>query len=134
MAKVVRNESFPNCFIYCLSQTTPSIALARSLDPYYDDWYEITDEAPFTCRLSQLLAEQIQPTDLELPSRVSFSDCGIHTFGNSVAYGDRHVVLDHENFDEAMGPIREPVKRAFLKPSDHQNIKGIPNRFCHHGP
>ena len=97
--------------------------MARSLDPDYDDWYEITDETPFTCRLNQLLAEQIQPTDLELPSKVSFSDCGIHTFGNSVAYGDRHVVLDHENFEEAMGPIRDPVKRLFIKPSNHKSIK-----------
>ena len=92
MAKVVRNESFPNCFIYCLSQTTPSIALARSLDPCYDDWYEITDETTFTSRLSQLLVEQIRPTDRELPSRVSFFHCGMHTVGNSVAYGERQVV------------------------------------------
>ena len=123
MAKVVRNETFPNCLIYCLSQATPSNALARSLDPNYDDWYEITDETSFTCRLSQLLVEQIRPIDLELPSSVSFSDCGIHTFGNSVAYGKRHVVLDQKNFDEAMGPIRDPVKRLFLKPSSHQSIK-----------
>ena len=122
-ARAVRNENFPNCFIFCLSQTAPSIDLARSLDPCYDDWYEITDKSLFIGRLGQLLVEQMRPDDLELPSSVSFSDCGIHTFGNSVAYGDRHVVLDHENFDEAMGPIRDSIKRLFLKPSDHQSIK-----------
>ena len=123
MAKVVRNESFPNCYIYCLSQTTPSISLARSIDPCYDDWFEFTDVASFTSRSKQLLVEQILPTDLELPISVSFADCGILTIGNVVAYGERHVVLDHENFDEAMRPIRDPLKRLFLKPSDHQSIK-----------
>ena len=123
MARVVRNESFPNCYIYCLSQTTPSIAVARSIDPCYDDWFEIVDKASFTSRLGQLLVEQIRPTDLELPSQVSFADCGIHTWGNSVSYGERHVVLDHENFEVAMKPIREPLRRLFLKPSDHQSIK-----------
>ncbi len=122
-AKVVRNESFPNCFIYCLSQSTPSIALARSIDPCYDDWFEIIDKACFISRLSQLLVEQIWRTDLELPSSVSFTDCGIHTCDNSVSYGERHVMLDHENFDEAMKPILDPLRRLFLKPSDHQSIK-----------
>ena len=123
MAKVVRNESFPNCFIYCLSQTTPSIALARSIDPCYDDWFEIVDKARFISRLSQLLVERIRSTDLELPSSISFADCGIHTCGNSVSYDERHVVLDHENFDEAMRPIRDPLRRLFLKPPGHQSIK-----------
>lgn len=123
MAKVVRNESFPNCFIYCLSQTVPSIDLAHSLDPCYNDWFKIIDKTCFIFRLRQLLVEQIRLADLELPSSVSFSDCGIHTFGGPVAYDDRHVVLNHENFDEAMRPIREPVRRLFLKPSGHQSIK-----------
>ncbi|MDE0082165.1 MAG: hypothetical protein OXT72_05910 [Gammaproteobacteria bacterium] len=122
-AKVVRSESFPNCFIYCLSQTTPSIALARMIDPCYNDWFGIVDKNGFISRLGELLIEQMRLTDLELPSSVSFSDLGIHTFYNSVAYGGRHVVLDHKNFDEAIGPIRDPVRRLFLKPSGHQNIK-----------
>ena len=123
MAKALRNESFPNCYIYCLSQTTPSIAIARSIDPCYDDWFEIIDKARFISGLHQLLVKQIRSTDLELPSHVSFADCGIHTCGNSVSYGERHVVLDHENFDVAMRPIREPLRRLFLKPSHHHSIK-----------
>ena len=99
------------------------ISLARSIDPCYDDWFEFTDVARFTSRSKQLLIEQILPTDLELPSSVSFADCDILSIGKAVAYGERHVVLDHENFDEAMRPIRDPLKRLFLKPSDHQSIK-----------
>lgn len=123
MARVVRNESFPNCFIYCLSQATPTIALARTLDPCYDDWFEIIDQPRFISRLHLLLGEQINPPDLELPSGVSFSNCRVYAFSGSVAYGRRHVVLDHDNFDEAMEPIRDPVNRLFLKPSGHQSIK-----------
>jgi len=122
-ARAVRRERFPSCYIFCLSQTTPSLTVARRIDPCYDDWFEITDGARFTCRLNQLLKEQIRPTELELTTSSSFAGWGIHTIGNSVAYGERHVVLDHENFDEAMRPIREPLKRIFLKPSDHQSIK-----------
>ena len=70
-AKVVRHEHFPNCFIYCLSEATPSLALAHSLDPDYNDWFEIADQAGFTSRLCRLFSEQIRPTDLELPSGVS---------------------------------------------------------------
>ena len=116
-------RNIPNCFIYCLSQTTPTIASARTIDPCYDDWFEIADATSFISRLFQLLGKQIRPADLELPSGVSFSDCGIFVFGGSVAYGERHVLLDHENFEEAMEPIRDPVKRLFLKPSGHESIE-----------
>ena len=122
MARVVRNERFPNCFIYCLSQATPSIALARKIDPSYDDWFEITDHVPFTRRLSDLLCQQIGSTDLERPYSTSSPQWGVHTIGNTVAYGQRDVEVDNENFDEAMAPIRNPLKMLFLKPSDHQSI------------
>ena len=124
-AHVERHERFPNCLIFCVSQTTPSIDLARILDPCYNDWFEITDVASFTSRLIQLLGEQINPTDLEFPSGVSIADCVMHVgfFGGSVVYGERRVVLNHENFDEVMSPIREPLKRLVLKPRDHQSIR-----------
>ena len=123
-AKVVRHEHFPNCFIYCLSEATPSLALAHSLDPDYDDWFEITDEARFTSRLCRLFEGQIRPTDLELPSGISsFVGWGVHTIGDPVVYGERQEVLNSENFDEVMEPVRNPLKRIFLKPPAHQDIK-----------
>ena len=123
-AQVLRHEHFPNCFIYCLSKATPSLALAHSLDPDYDDWFEIADEARFTSRLCRLFNEQIRPTDLELASgKSSLSGWGVHTIGDPVAYGERQEVLSSENFDEMMEPVRNPLNRIFLKPPAHQNIK-----------
>lgn len=123
MAKVVRNEVFPNCFIYCLSQATPSIDLARKIDRCYDDWFEITDHVRFTLRLSELLGAHIRATDLQLPYGTSSPQLHVHTIGHTVAYGQRDVVMDNENFDEAMEPIRNPLKMLFRKPSHHQSIK-----------
>ena len=124
-ATVERYESSPNCFIYCLSQTMPSLDLGHSLDPCYDDWFEITDLAGFTSRLIQLLGEQINPTDLVLPSGVPIADYSIRVgvFGGSVVYGKRNVDLNHVNFDDVMRPVREPLERLFLKPPEHQSIK-----------
>ena len=51
-ARVTRELRFPkNCFIYCLSQATPDILLARCLDPSYDDWFTIPDTKGFISRI-----------------------------------------------------------------------------------
>ncbi len=123
-AKAVRHEHFPNCFIYCLSKAPPSLTLAHSLDPDYDDWFEIADEARFTSRLFRLFTEQVRSTDLELPSGISsFPDWKVLTIGDPVVYGERQEVLNSENFDEVMEPVRNSLKRIFLKPPTHQDIK-----------
>ena len=123
-AKAVRYEHFPNCFIYCLSEATPSLALAHSLDPDYDDWFEIADQARFTSRLCRLFSEQIRQTDLELPSGISsFAGWGLNTIGNPVAYSERQQVLNSENFDDVLEPVRNSLRRIFLKPLAHQDIK-----------
>ena len=122
-AKAVRHEHSPNCYIYCLSAATPSLDLAHRIDPAYDDWFEIADVTSFRTRLWRLLCEQMQPTDLDQPSGKSFDVGRIYCYSGPVAYGERHAKLDHENFDEVMEPIRNPIVRLFLKPPAHQDIK-----------
>ena len=126
-ACVTRQLRFPrNCFIYCLSQSAPDIRLARGLDPDYDDWFAIPDKVRFISRLQKSLVEQLGFDDLELRPNVSSEYLrGIcpQIFSGPVSYDGRNATLDHENFDEIMDTIRNPIEWIFRKPSHHESLK-----------
>ena len=126
-ARVTRQLRFPkNCFIYCLSQATPDIRLARSLDPDYDDWFVVPDKVRFISRIQSSLDEQLQFDDLELRPNVPFEylkGIRMYAFSGSVSYDGRTATLDGENFDEVMETIRNPIEWIFRKPHHHENLR-----------
>lgn len=117
---------FPNCYIFCLSQSLPNKSIGEKIDKAYDDFYCITDIRKFILCAGNLLRNQLSVSDFELSENVSLEwlrGLNIQVVHRQCSYTGREFELSQESVRDAANAAEDSLRWAFSKGPDHSELQ-----------
>ena len=118
---------FPNCYMFCFSQDlSPSIEMAKKIDPAYDDWYLIHDLEKFINHTAELLLKQLKLSDLEIDPNTHVGwvqKLTLQIVHGACSFDGRKMTFNQGSLEKAVEVANDPLRWAFAKNPSHDLTK-----------
>jgi hypothetical protein len=105
---------------------SPSLEIAKEIDPAYDDWYLIHDLEKFINHTAELLLKQLKLSDLEIDPSTHVGwvqKLTLQIIPRACSFDGREMTFNQDSLNKAVEVANDPLRWAFAKNPSHDLTK-----------